>query len=63
MHEVKIDLKKCNLSENLSKDRSKWKNRTHVFNPNNWDKALMKMMSLLQKINQELLSIGDYDSL
>ena len=27
---VKIDLKKCNLSENLVHDRSEWKNRIHV---------------------------------
>ena len=34
MEVVKIDLKKCNLSENFAQDRSKWKNIIHVADSN-----------------------------
>ena len=34
MRVVKIDLKKCNLSEDLAQDRSEWRNRIHIANPN-----------------------------
>ena len=34
MEVVKIDLKKCNLSEDLAQDRSKWRNIIHIANPN-----------------------------
>ena len=31
---VKTDMKKCNLFENLAYDRSEWRNRIRVTNPN-----------------------------
>ena len=31
---VRIDLKKCNLSKDLAKDRVEWQNRIHVVDPN-----------------------------
>ena len=31
---VKIDMKKCNLSEDFAQDRSKWRNRIRLANPN-----------------------------
>ena len=34
MEIVKIDLKKYNLSEDLARDRSEWRNRIHVADPN-----------------------------
>ena len=34
MEELKIDLKTCNLSEDLVQDRLGWKNRIHAANPN-----------------------------
>ena len=39
---VKIDLKKCNLFEDLAQNRSEWRNRIRIANPNmveTWDKA------------------------
>ena len=30
MEVVKIDLKKCNLSEDLAQDKSQWKNKIHI---------------------------------
>ena len=33
MEVVKIDLKKCNLSEDLAQNRSEWRNRIHIANP------------------------------
>ena len=30
----KIDLKKCNLYEDLAYDRSEWRNKIHVADPN-----------------------------
>lgn len=32
---VKLYLKKCNLSKNLIKDSSEWRNEIHVASPNN----------------------------
>ena len=34
MELVKIDMKKCNLFEDLTQDRSEWKNRIRVADPN-----------------------------
>ena len=34
MEVVKIDMKKCNLSEDLAQDRSKWRNIIRVADPN-----------------------------
>ena len=34
MEVVKIDLKKCNLSEDLAQARSEWRNKIHVADPN-----------------------------
>ena len=34
MEVVELDLKKCNLSEDLAQDRPKWRNIIHVANPN-----------------------------
>ena len=34
MEVVKIDMKKYNLSEDLARDRSKWRNRIRVANSN-----------------------------
>ena len=34
MEVKKIDLKKCNISNNVAQDRSKWRNNTHVADPN-----------------------------
>ena len=31
---VKINIKKCNLSEGLTQDRSEWRNKIDVANPN-----------------------------
>ena len=31
---VRLDLKKCNLSEDLAPDRSEWRNIIHVEDPN-----------------------------
>ena len=31
---VKIDMKKCNLSEDQAQDRLEWRNRIRVANPN-----------------------------
>lgn len=36
---VRLDLKKCNLSEDLAQDRSEWKNRVYVVNPNKIEKG------------------------
>ena len=33
MEVVKIDMKKCNLSENLAQDTSEWRNKIHVAEP------------------------------
>ena len=45
MEVVKIDMKKCNLFEDLAQDRSKWRNIIRVADPNIvGDKALMMMM-------------------
>lgn len=42
MRVVKIDLKKCNLLEGLTEDKSKWRNRIRIADFNT-DKALMKI--------------------
>ena len=34
MEVVKIDMKKCNLSEDLAQDRSEWRNKICVADPN-----------------------------
>ena len=34
MEDAKIDLKKCDLSEDLAQDRSEWRNITHVADSN-----------------------------
>ena len=34
MEVVKIDIKMCNLSKDLVQDRSEWRNRIYVANPN-----------------------------
>ena len=34
MEVVKIDLNKCNLSEDLARDKFEWRNKTHVADPN-----------------------------
>lgn len=34
MEIVKIDQKNCNVFEDLAQDRSEWRNRIHVANPN-----------------------------
>ena len=34
MEVVKINTKKCNLSEDLARDRSEWRNRICVADPN-----------------------------
>ena len=49
MEVVKLNIKKCNLSEDLAQDRSKWRNKICVADPNivgTWDKALMIMMMI-----------------
>ena len=33
MELVKMDMKKCNLSEDLSQDRLEWRNEIHVADP------------------------------
>ena len=43
---VKVDLKKCNLSEGLAQDRSEWRNKIHVAAQHSWDKALMMMIMI-----------------
>ena len=41
---VKIDMKMCNLSEDLAQDRSEWKNRIRITQPqHSWDKAWIMM--------------------
>lgn len=34
MEAVIIDLEKCNLFEDLAKDRSEWRNKIHAADPN-----------------------------
>ena len=34
MDVVKITMKKCNLSKDLTKDKSKWRNRISIADPN-----------------------------
>ena len=33
MEVLRINLKKCNLSEDMARDRSEWRNRIHVVDP------------------------------
>ena len=40
----KIDMKKCNFSKDLAQDRSDWRNRIHVADPNIVGTRLMTMM-------------------
>ena len=43
-----IDLKECKLSEDLALDRSKWRNKIHIVDPNTVGiKALMMMMMMM----------------
>ena len=34
MEVLRIDLRKCNLSEDLAQDRLEWRNKIHVIDPN-----------------------------
>ena len=47
MEIVKIDMKKCNLSEDLAKERSEWRNIIHVAKPN---LDLMMMMMMIMRM-------------
>ena len=50
MEVVKINMMKCNLSEDLAQDRSEWRNRNLCSRPQHcWDKALMMMMISISK--------------
>jgi hypothetical protein len=41
MKVVKINMKKCNLSENLAQDRSEWRNRIRAADPKIMIKSVM----------------------
>lgn len=43
-----MDLKKCNLPEDLAQNRMEWKTEFMQLAQNSWDKALLMMTSKLE---------------